>query len=287
MQDTTPSRTATVTTFLRALHLAVDDTPPVLADELAVDLLPAYQQRFIRRLAALAPAWRRRYRLHADTAAAIRAQVVVRSRYAEDTLALAHASGVRHYLVLAAGLDTSAWRVNTRSLAVTEIDHPATQSYKRRLLAERGIAEPANVSYLPLDFERQTLGDVWPYTDTPVCVSWLGVSYYLSRDAIAHTLATLAARSAPGSRLVLDYWSEPALATTASPLFWSARIGVAMLREPMQSFFTPAAIAVLARDAGWRVHEQLPAPVQTRRYLCGRDDALAVPAFAHLLQLER
>ena len=114
---------------------------------------------------------------------------------------------------------------------------------------------------------------------------WLGTTYYLSRDAIAGTLSTLAERVRPGSQLVLDYWRErPGI--RADPLLWGARIATALSGEPMRSFFAPGQIEDLARAAGWRVVENCSPSEQNRRYLANRSDRLRVPSFAYLLRLE-
>ena len=119
-------------------------------------------------------------------------------------------SGVDRFVVLAAGLDTFALRQSHPLIEVVEIDHPATQQWKRQLLAERNIDEPPELAFLPVNFEEESLADVWIDSPTPDCISWLGTTYYLTRDAISSTLTTLAKRTQPGSHLVLDYWREPA-----------------------------------------------------------------------------
>ncbi len=287
MRDSTPSRTALATAFLRALHLSVDDPPPVLDDRLAADLLPGYQRRFLRRLGALATPWRGRYRQLGGAFTGLRAQVVVRARYAEDALRQARAEGVNRYVVLAAGLDTFAYRQPVPALPVVEIDHPATQRWKRDLLRERGVAIPRNVSYLPVDFERQALAERWPRQPGPDCVSWLGATYYLTQGAIADTLSALAGCTAPGSQLVLDYWCEAPPGEPDTLLLWSTRAAVALQDEPMRTFFAPAAIERLAGECGWRVRENCAPLAQDVRYLGARNDGLAVPSFAWLLHLER
>ena len=86
-----------------------------------------------------------------------RAFMAVRSRYVEDQLADAVAQGVTQYVVLGAGLDTFAYRNPFPALRVFEVDLPATQAWKRKMLDDAGIAMPANLAFVPLDFERQAL----------------------------------------------------------------------------------------------------------------------------------
>src|SRR5581483_4020194 len=89
----------------------------------------------------------------------LRAFMAVRSRYAEDQLAAAFARGVRQYVVLGAGLDTFAYRNPYAGLRVFEVDHPATQGWKREQLRAAEIAVPENATFVPVDFERQSLVD--------------------------------------------------------------------------------------------------------------------------------
>ncbi len=280
-----PSRTAYATALARAIHSAVDDPPPVLADNQAIRLLPSAQRRYIRRLAALPKSVWRPLRRRYPAFTAMRAQVVSRARYGEDQLRAARNAGASRYVVLGAGLDTFALRQPPPAIEVLEIDHPATQRWKRSLLAQRGIEVPASLSFLPIDFERASLAELYPESAGPDFIAWLGVTYYLSREGIATTLSSLAEHTQPGTRLVLDYWTA-APRDYSAPLLWGTRLAVALQGEPMRSFFEPADIETLAVNAGWRVLENLDAEAQRQRYLAKRRDGLVVPAFAYLLLLE-
>ena len=126
-----------------------------------------------------------------------RASMLMRSRYTEDALSLAMARGITRYVILGAGLDSFAWR--RRDLAdavqVFEIDHPASQRWKRRRF-ELGIGPPSNLTFLPIDFERQTLvnglRDGGYPLDKPAFISWLGVTQYLTSEAVFGTLKEVA-----------------------------------------------------------------------------------------------
>ena len=151
----------------------------------------------------------------------------------------------------------------------------------------RGIGAQEKLVFLPVDFERESLAERWIESSAPDFISWLGSTYYLTREAISTTLQTLAGRTQPGTRLVVDYWSEPPLPSTAGALLWSTRTIVALQGETMHSFFEPADFAALAARCGWRMLENCSPDYQTRRYLAPPHDGLRVPAFAWLAQLER
>jgi methyltransferase (TIGR00027 family) len=282
-----PSQTAVATAFLRALHRVVDAAPPVFDDTVAATLLPEFQQRFLKRLAALPRVWTGIYRQRHPAVSGMRAQIVVRARYAEDALHAAQRRGCRRYVILAAGLDTFALRAGAGdAIPVIEIDHPATQAWKRALLDAAGLGSTVPVTYCAIDFETTDLATALGRNPEHQFVSWLGTTYYLTRQAIRTTLSALAESSAPGSELVFDYWREPPLFDASSALLWGARVATAFQREPMRSFFEPGEMEVLARECGWRVREHCAPAIQDQRYLRGRPDRLAVPAFAYLLHLE-
>jgi methyltransferase (TIGR00027 family) len=279
----TPSRTAFMTAFMRAVHVHLDAPPPVLDDHLAVDFLPAPLRRLIKRQTAVLPLFTALRPLD-PASVAMRSQIVVRARYAEDCLATARKAGVRRYVVLGAGLDTFALRQLAPGIDVVEIDHPATQRWKQTLMRQRGLAVPSELTFLPVDFERATLADVWPDAAEPDFISWLGTTYYLSRESIRTTLETLRERTVSGTELVLDYWRSSGR-SSLDPLLAGTRLAVALQGEPMRSFFSPREIEKVATRAGWRILENMSPAEQSRRYLAKRKDSLRVPSFAYLLRL--
>jgi methyltransferase (TIGR00027 family) len=283
MESARRSRTAEGAAFLRALHRHVDAKPWVFVDDAVETLLPAPSQRFLQRLDALSAPWIATFRSRRNALDSMRAQIVVRARYAEDALT-AHAPS--QYLVLAAGLDTYALR-HDRDIQVFEVDHPATQAWKLAQIE----TPPEHLSFVPVDFERTTLCEALTASefeaDQRTFVSWLGTTYYLSRDAIVETLRGVRERTPRATRLVLDYWSEaPWRDGRAAMLLAGTRIATAFQSEPIRSLFAPAELETLVRDAGWHIREHLAPIIQNARYLAGRSDGLAVPSFAYLIQLE-
>src|SRR5580704_4643658 len=146
MRSDAPSRTAQRVAMRRAAHQLLDN-PIVFEDPLAVAIAEGDPEP-----SADAPL---------PYSRALRAFLVVRSRYGEDQLARAVARGVRQYVVLGAGLDTFAYRnpFQSSGLHVFEVDHPATQAWKREQLRSAGIAVPQSLTFVPVDFERQVLPD--------------------------------------------------------------------------------------------------------------------------------
>jgi methyltransferase (TIGR00027 family) len=217
-----------------------------------------------------------------------RANIAVRSRHAEDELAKAARRGVGQYVILGAGLDSFAYRParEAATLRVFEVDHPATQAWKRGRLAERGIPPTRSLTFAPIDFERQSLDDALRdagfRTDEPAFFSWLGVTTYLTRDAILRTLRSVAALP-PGTAIVFTYAASPNTLNAEQRSTFEAAAGrVAELGEPWRSFFEPEGLAQDLRDVGFASTEDLgPAEIQAR-YFADRSDGFAAGPTGHL-----
>ena len=188
MRDDSPSRTAVRVALRRAAHQVLD-RPPVFTDPLAVAIVGADPEEI------------ERDRRHRSTfGRGMRAFLAVRSRWAEDRLAEAVAHGVSQYVLLGAGLDTFALRNPDPGLQVFEVDHPASQAFKRRRIEAAGLAARSGPIYVPVDFETQDLPSALAAAGfdagRPAFFAWLGVVPYLEEPAILETLRFVAARRA-------------------------------------------------------------------------------------------
>lgn len=261
----------------RAAHQLLE-RPLIFEDPLALPILGLERVRWI---AANLD------RLRSPWAASLRASLVVRSRLAEDMLADAMAAGTRQMVILGAGLDTFGCRNPHPRLRVFEVDHPATQRWKQERLAAQGIAVPRSLTFVAVDFESQSLetrlGTAGLRADAPVFFSWLGVTMYLSREAIAGTLRYMAGRCAPGSAIVFDYLPAaatlPAAARRSRDLL-AARVAAA--GEPWISEFEPAELAALLRALGFRTVRDLDADALQARYFGGRSDGFTLSGSSRL-----
>jgi methyltransferase (TIGR00027 family) len=139
----------------------------------------------------------------------LRLFIAARTRFSEDALAASIPRGLRQVVILGAGLDTYAYRSPLiDGLRVFEVDHPATQAWKRRRLAEVGISVPETLTFAPIDFERETLADglaaVGFCTNERTFFTWLGVVPYLTEEAVLATVAVVAGLKG-GAQIVFDY----------------------------------------------------------------------------------
>jgi methyltransferase (TIGR00027 family) len=267
MSDRHTSRTALGTAYMRAAHQLLDAPPRILEDPLAVTVLgPAAMQRINDTPEDFQTPERR----------ALRAHVVLRSRFAEDRLAAAVRRGVTQYIILGAGFDTFALRqpVWAHPLRILEVDHTGTQATKRRQLAEAGLALPEDADFATIDFEHESLCDgLRRYEvslDEPTFFSWLGVTMYLKEDAIDAVLRSVASFPA-GSEIVLTFAPPPG--DSPSPFDQRA----ASLGEPWVSYFAPDVLEAKLHGAGFSSVEFLTPAEAEARYFRQRPQDLPVP----------
>ena len=268
MEQSIASRTALRVALRRAAH-QIHDSPVVFNDPLAVAILGGTYAEELRRTPL---------RPDRPFSIGLRAFLVARSRYAEDNLKRAVDFGVHQYVLLGAGLDTFAYRNPYAELRVFEVDHPATQQWKRELLQRSDIAIPESVTYAPVDFERQSLstqlGDAGFNSQAPAFFAWLGVVPYLTLEAFRATLSFIAAQQ-PGSGLTLDYGQPRAVLPFLEQLAHDSLASrVEKAGEPFQLFFTPAEIAEELSD--FHSLEDLGAAEINARYFGQRGDQLAM-----------
>jgi methyltransferase (TIGR00027 family) len=276
--DGEPSRTALGAALHRAAHQVVDK-PPVFPDPLALSILGSERSSLLREYFS---------RKRGGTKA-MRAFIIMRSRYAEDELAAAFQQGVRQYLILGAGLDTFAYRNPFGGLLKAfEVDHPATQEWKRSRLREQNIAAPAALAFVPVDFEKDSLGERLDRAgfdrNAPVFISWLGVSIYLTRDAVFETLRFVSGSCARGSRIVFDFALPDEQLGERELSIRNARAEkVAEAGEPWISYFDADALAADLLRTDFRSASSLGPDELNARYFTGRTDGLRISGSGRMM----
>ncbi|MEU1207563.1 class I SAM-dependent methyltransferase [Nocardia sp. NPDC005825] len=249
------SRTALATAYARAYH-QLSGEPRVFTDPLAAKIVGVTAER----IADLDTATLDRPG-GADTRQRIRRYfLAARARFAEDVVATAVAAGTGQVVILGAGLDTFGYRNPYEGLRVFEVDHPDTQNWKRDMLARAGIDIPESLTFVPVDFETDTLAAGLAAAgfdrERSAVFVWLGVVMYLTRPAIEDTLRFIAGQGRP-VHLVLDYLSSGTTdAERASVRERAARI--AAINEPWLSYFEHEDIEALLRSCGFDTVEARP-----------------------------
>jgi methyltransferase (TIGR00027 family) len=271
-QTAAPDSTAVRVALWRALHVQVDPPPHVLEDEIGL------------KLAAPDEDWRRRPDMHPEGTKLFRASIVARARFIEDLVVKQVGHGIGQYIILGAGLDTFAQRRPELAsrLSVFEVDQPGPQSWKRQRLNDLGFGIPAWLRFVPVDLEA---GDDWWQrlvaagfdACQPAFIASTGVSMYLTKDAIAATLRQITAL-ASGSTLAMSFLLPLELADPdVRPGLQRAAEGARASGTPFLSFFAPPEMLKLARDAGFRDAQHVPAATLAQRYFADRTDGLRPP----------
>ena len=185
-----------------------------------------------------------------------------RAAYTEKSLKTAVPTGTKQYVILGAGMDTFAFR-GPEFLAkyrVFEVDHLLTQADKLERITRAGWTVPDNLTFVPVDFTKDSLAErlIAAGFDPSVksFFSWLGVTYYLSAEAIDTMLSALSTLCADGSTLVFDYPDEDFFAAPEKRVqntIMMAKAG----GEPMQSAFSYSEIEKLLAKHGFLIYELL------------------------------
>jgi methyltransferase (TIGR00027 family) len=261
----------------RAAHQILDN-PKIFEDLLALRIIGAEAESKLRRSPA---------QFQNRVERTVRALMVVRNRYAEDELAGSIQRGIRQYIILGAGLDTFAYRNCFPLLQVFEVDHPATQAWKRSCLERAAIPIPASVTFVSVDFERQmmmdALGQSGFKSNELTFISWLGVVRYLSPEAFISVLTSIVSSMRPGSEVVFDSGPAPSLLQRLREMphrpIWTFKKNA--FRPP---YYDLASLKSDLKRIGF-ADVQLFGPTELNdRYCNGRTDGLRVPMNFYLVK---
>ena len=249
MKPNEPSRTALIIARQRAAHQVLDHGS-ILYDPFAMKILRE-DEKDVLQFANKHP-----------LASIGRLFTAARSRIAEDALSRAVERGVRQIVNLGAGLDTFALRNPHGALEIRiyEVDHPATQTWKLERLAEAQIALPPWPIFVPVDFERDDVGEKLVgagfQENSPAFFTLLGVVPYLTQDAIGRTLDYIS--SIQNSEVVFDYMEPPEAFSEELRQIEKARAEqLERIGERSDTRFEPAGIAAILRSHGFCAVEDI------------------------------
>jgi methyltransferase (TIGR00027 family) len=273
------SRTLLGSAIRRGQHQLLD-FPLVFQDPIIVDLVPE----------AADPGVLTELGQHDDIVATLhRALMAMRARFAEDCLAQAAQRGACQYVIIGAGLDTFPWRQPwfARNMQIFAVDHPASLSWTQQRFRERGMVRPPNLVHVPIDLERQSLGehlDACGFDREAISFcSVLGVIHYLDFES-AVSLLRFAASLAPGSELVVSFlvFSDE-LNGSDLDAFVRGRARTESLGEPWKFLQRPAEFLSLLDRLGFRHIFHFTPELANERYFKGRHDALRAPRWEQLV----
>ena len=269
--DNKASITALMSSFGRAFH-SENEKHPVFADHLAKELMTTEEYAAVQGYVLggaqffepeIDPAkqepkelLRKLVNVH------IAPSPLCRAAYTEQALKTAALTGTKQYVILGAGLDTFAFREPEflSKHKAFEVDHPLTQKDKLERIHRAGWTVPDNLAFAPVDFAKDSLTERLTAAGFDPSVksffSWLGVTYYLSAEAIGKTLAELSSLCAEGSTLVFDYPDEnffDASEKRVQNTIMMAKAG----GEPMKTAFSYGELEKLLETHGFLIYELL------------------------------
>ena len=279
MKATEPSRTALLIARQRAAHQLIDHGS-ILNDPFAMTILQEDEREVL-------------HFANAHPFASIgRLFTTARSRIAEDAAASAVDKGIRQIVILGAGLDTFAFRNphGGRHIQIYEVDHPATQAWKRERLARAQLAAPPSLVFVPVDFERDDLGkmlvDAGFQQNSPAFFTWLGVVPYLTLDAVGTTLDYIA--SIQNSEVVFDYMEPPqAFSEEMKASITKRAEQLERIDERWASRFDAAGIEAMLRPRGFCAFEDTTFQEIALRFGHGVQGLAAGHAGLHVVHAKR
>jgi methyltransferase (TIGR00027 family) len=206
MKKTQASTTAQGIAFVRALESSKPAGERICYDPLARRLIsPAFYllgRLFISRAERKGPG--------------VIGFLAARCRYIDDYLQTCLEAGLDQLVILGAGLDSRAYRFEQLKgrVKVFEVDHPATQQVKLGKIEKIFGKLPGHVTYVPIDFNVETLQKLFDYGYSPqvrTLFIWEGVVYYLTAEAVDQTMGFVLKNSGSGSSIIFDYVYASAL----------------------------------------------------------------------------
>ena len=282
MKDNQISTTAMLVSLMRAVHTRLDEVK-LINDPWGEKLIPEASLELLRGVADKQTdfvAASESRQLDDQLLAYLRASppyasVITRTRYTLDAIKNAITKGIDQFVILGAGLDT--FSVCQPELAgklnIFEIDHPATQEFKRERLKACGLSQAKTLHYIPADLATEdlssilTAGPIDP--NRPTIFSWLGVTMYLTREENLSTLSTIASSSAPGSEVIFTYIDQNFFQKQdQADSFRESASAAGQLGEEWLSGFDPTKLAEDLDELGYTLVEDLTTVQLVDRYKC-------------------
>ncbi len=294
MKQDERSMTALISSFGRAYHFENDD-PKIFSDALAGELITDDEYKkiaeyMVRGIDFFAPEKKDELLDQAEILKwIVQTQLaptpLARARYCKEMLENAIETGIAQYVILGAGMDTSAYKNYDvlSKMSVFEVDHPDTQAFKKQRVEQAGLIAPENLHYVPVDFSEDNLGDELKRSgfifERRTFFSWLGVSYYMTKEQNLNMFKTISSLVPKGSSIVFDYADENIFTSDLKRV----RNMIAMAKasgEPMKSCYNYYELEKALEEAGFLIYEHLFTGEIEKRFFANRTDYLH--AFEHI-----
>ena len=222
--------------------------------------------------------------------------VNARTLHLDALLTQALKAGCRQVVIMGAGFDSRAYRFHKDypDVRFFEIDLPATSSDKQQRVEKLLGQRPNWVTFVPIDFNTQTLNEVLGEagfaTDQKTFYVWEGVTYFISQAGVDSTLRYIARNSAPGSRIVFDYMLEDVVHGMDYSAYGARRTVyfVALRGEPYVFGISPQQLETFINLRGLTLLSNLGPDDLTQRYLIHSDNTVSgkIAGFVRIVYAE-
>ncbi len=222
--------------------------------------------------------------------------VNARTLHIDVLLTQALKTGCRQVVIMGAGFDSRAYRFHEDypNVRFFEIDLPATSADKQQRVEKLLGQRPNWVTFVPIDFNTQTLNEVLGEagfaTDQKTFYVWEGVTYFISQDGVDSTLRYIARYSAPGSRIVFDYMLDDVVQGVDYSAYGARRTVyyVAIRGEPYVFGIAPQQLETFINLRGLTLLSDLGPDDLTQRYLIRSDGTISgkIAGFVRIVYAE-
>ncbi|KAB8138074.1 class I SAM-dependent methyltransferase [Gracilibacillus oryzae] len=299
MKKNESSMTSLVSAFVRAYH-SKNDSPKIFDDFLAEEFISQEEFKSISKSMIdgipffnqeIAHKWKENPEeiLKWIVQVQLSPTPLARAAYCEKVLLHEQKLGVKQYVILGAGLDTFAFRYpeSENSLAIYELDHPATQKMKQQRINDNKLHVPGNIHFIPTDFtdtfSYKSLTDQG-FANNKTFFSLLGVSYYLTKEQNKNLIYHLFTNVPSGSSIVFDYADETLFTEKGKYNRVDNMVKMAAASgEPMKSSFTFTEIEKMLESAGLLVYEHLTPTKINEQFFSNRTDYLTAFETIHYI----
>ena len=224
--------------------------------------------------------------------------LISRTRFIDDLIKESAANGIEQYVILGAGYDSRAHRLELpSSLRIFEVDQPEVQSRKRSKLPKE-LPNSENITYVTVDFTHQSLTEQLMdsgFDQSKSAVFTLeGVSQYITKDAFSSTIKEVAKLTQKARSLFFLSYVNELLDKNPKACFGAGypgakkrasliRYGSAKVGEPWISFYSTEDIESLLSKNDYTIIDNATLRDLNSRYFAPVGRALSEN---QLLQLE-
>lgn len=217
--------------------------------------------------------------------------IMARVRYFDDFVKKSIKDGLEQLVILGAGYDTRAFRIEElkENVNIFEMDHPNTQGFKIEKIKEIFGSTPGNVVYVPVDFEKEKIGEKLienGFIGSKKTLFILeGLVMYIPPESVAEIFLFINKNSAKGSRVIFDYYPQSVVdGTSKLEIGQNIRNHLVKIGEPLQFGIKEQEMENFLKEFGFSSIENVTSEDYKKAYFQGKNekrDVCELLYFAH------